>query len=456
MLATDPPPGLEALTTICTSVLHWNERLNELNGQIALRQVELARLEEDRPPPTRSLRNKGSTESLRPRDGPSHSQEDHLAEGSSEGVELQSSSPPKGPERNLISGQLPSSVTPAKSPAQTGAVFAPPPVPLISTPKKSPSLHGRPSPHTSSSTPAPARPSPAKLQKRRTESLASGQSAAPKYRTRSMIIVYYDSAVQSAFEELVKFVSGSRNAMRKGRMAARMAEMRQAAEREIEADGESEGEDDGFPHPSSVLPRKSGAVAPPNGEPSAGSDLRHNFPPGVDIPEDLLQGPLPRYTSRTGALQTDGLRSMLSASVIKRSTDGEQDVFEKIDKALEWCQGHCEFAAHKFLREGECGTEIENIKNKLTEVRTCAQQELEKLKDVEAPAPPKRPAQRQGVEQGKARDKRPIQVRKITADRAKELQADKGGLDRMEVDDEGFEDMDISQLVFKRSRDVGR
>jgi len=38
-----------------------------------------------------------------------------------------------------------------------------------------------------------------------------------------MIIVYYDSAVQMTFEDLVKLVSGSRNAMWKGKMAAKMA-----------------------------------------------------------------------------------------------------------------------------------------------------------------------------------------------------------------------------------------
>src|ERR1700712_105232 len=84
-----------------------------------------------------------------------------------------------------------------------------------------------------------------KLEKRRTESLASGDSATPKYRTRSMIIVYYDSAVQSAFEDLVKFVSGSRNAMRKGKMAAKMAEMRRAAELEVDADDDDDDGDDG-------------------------------------------------------------------------------------------------------------------------------------------------------------------------------------------------------------------
>lgn len=60
---------LEALETLCTSVPKWNNRLDELNGQIALRQIELARLTENERPPTRSMKNKGSTESLRPKDG---------------------------------------------------------------------------------------------------------------------------------------------------------------------------------------------------------------------------------------------------------------------------------------------------------------------------------------------------------------------------------------------------
>jgi CTP:phosphocholine cytidylyltransferase-like protein len=57
-----------------------------------------------------------------------------------------------------------------------------------------------------------------------------------------MIIVYFDSEVQTAFEELVKFLSGSRNAMRKGKMAWKMAEMRRAAELEVDID---EYDDDG-------------------------------------------------------------------------------------------------------------------------------------------------------------------------------------------------------------------
>jgi hypothetical protein len=268
-----------------------------------------------------------------------------------------------------------------------------------------------------------------------------------------MIIVYYDSAVQSAFEELVKFVSGSRNSMRKGMMAAKMAEMRRAAEREIEADGEgeSDSDDDSFPQLSSAMLRTTRAGAARNGAPNTGSDPKP--PEGAGIRGDLLA----RYTnSRGSGIQADGLRSMLNASVIKRSSDSEQDIFDTIDKALEWCQGQCEFAAHKFLREGECGTEIENIKNKLNEVRTCAQKEVDRLEVEEASALPNVQSSRQSSGEGKPRDQKPVQVRRSPV-KPKWSGEDTASPDNvMEVDDEGFEDMDISQLVFKRSRDVAR
>jgi hypothetical protein len=67
----------DALGEFCKSALEWNARLNELNGQIANRQLELTRLREEETArftekdrlPTRSLKNKDSTEPLQPKDG---------------------------------------------------------------------------------------------------------------------------------------------------------------------------------------------------------------------------------------------------------------------------------------------------------------------------------------------------------------------------------------------------
>lgn len=50
----------DSLDTIRNSVLKWNARLDELNGQIPNRQLELARSTEKDRPPTRSLKNKDS------------------------------------------------------------------------------------------------------------------------------------------------------------------------------------------------------------------------------------------------------------------------------------------------------------------------------------------------------------------------------------------------------------
>lgn len=65
-----------------------------------------------------------------------------------------------------------------------------------------------------------------------------------------MIIVHYDIAVQTALEDLVKFVSGSRNVMRKGmmagKMAAQMAEMRRAAKLEVNTNKDDENVDRGI------------------------------------------------------------------------------------------------------------------------------------------------------------------------------------------------------------------
>ncbi|KAI9799792.1 MAG: hypothetical protein M1825_004352 [Sarcosagium campestre] len=57
--------------------------------------------------------------------------------------------------------------------------------------------------------------------KRKTDSILSNMEPT-KYRTRSMIIVYYDSAVQEAFEGIVRNLGIARNNIRKGRMAAKI------------------------------------------------------------------------------------------------------------------------------------------------------------------------------------------------------------------------------------------
>ena len=256
-----------------------------------------------------------------------------------------------------------------------------------------------------------------------------------------MIIVYYDSAVQTAFEELVKFVSGSRNAMRKGKMAAKMAEMRRAAELEVEAD-DDEGEDlpTGIPVAESLVPGRIGA---PDTNDSGDFSM-----PKLRYVSTRNMGPSREYKYS----RADNFGSTLSVGLLRgyrRGGNGSApDIFDELDKGLEWCQSQCEHAAHQFLRDGECSQEIENIKRKLDEVKESAKKEVERLKNEEAEAPPK-PVRQAVSEKGKSRELKSVQMRKDLGT-MKDLE-----VDDMEVDeDEGIDDMEPPKLIFKRSRDV--
>lgn len=56
--------------------------------------------------------------------------------------------------------------------------------------------------------------------KRKPGSALSAASGPVKYRTRSMVIVYYDSEIQQGFESLVRNIAGARNNLRKAKTAA--------------------------------------------------------------------------------------------------------------------------------------------------------------------------------------------------------------------------------------------
>jgi hypothetical protein len=272
---------------------------------------------------------------------------------------------------------------------------------------------------------------------------------APKYRTRSMIIVYYDSAVQTAFEDLVKFVSGNRNAMRKGKMAAKMMEMRRAAELEVDGDDDDDGLDDILaPRSRNLLAAQKDVSVDEEGLGAVDSDggqLTDLPIPRLRFVSTRQMGPSRDYGARndpvTGPLNMGMLRGYR-----RGADDGAPDIFDALDKGLEWCQSQCEHAAHQFLRDGECSTEIDNIKRKLTEVKESAEKEVEKLKKEEA-ASPRTPLRGVNAE-GKSRELKTVHMRREFT--AKDLE-----VDDMAVDDEGVDDMDnLPQVVFKRSRDA--
>ncbi|KAL8896415.1 MAG: hypothetical protein Q9207_007716 [Kuettlingeria erythrocarpa] len=143
----------------------------------------------------------------------------------------------------------------------------------------------------------------------------SAASGVQRYRTRSLVIVYYDSAIQDAFEALVRNISGARNNLRKGRTAAsfkaRMASM-----------GMADDDDDGY---AALNPKLMIKRAP------------------------------------------------------KASTPSESPSFQKADEDLEAAQNLCEVAAHQFLRDGDCGEEIAGTRKRFEDCLETAKAEVQKL-----------------------------------------------------------------------------
>jgi hypothetical protein len=88
------------------------------------------------------------------------------------------------------------------------------------------------------------------------------------------------------------------------------------------------------------------------------------------------------------------------------------DVYDSLDKSLEFVQSTCEHGAHQFLRDADCYDEISKIQARLVEVLASARQELDRIEREEPEL-----ANETG-EMGKARMHRPISVRRdMAADR---------------------------------------
>ncbi|KAH6607832.1 hypothetical protein Trco_004145 [Trichoderma cornu-damae] len=291
--------AIVALKNLINNIPNWQTRLDELSSQVDKRQLELAALAEANPtkePETRSLRNKGSTESLKPKDdGAMHISfpEDVPAQVTRQGR----SSPPSPAAADGKRPVFPkSSTTDAASPLANTRVF-----------KKS-----------------------------RTTSIASADGPRQTCRTRNMIIVYYDSYVQGFFDDLVRFISSSRNLMRKAKMAAKVAQIKKLAEMEVPDDDNASGDDkaaEALPSLRYISSRRYGTAAMRLG------------PPG-------LSGQAP-------------------------------DVYDELDKALEFVQSTCEHGAHQFLRDAKCGEEVQKIQKRIGEVLEMAKREMERVEREE-------------------------------------------------------------------------
>ncbi|KAI1304552.1 hypothetical protein F5Y03DRAFT_173233 [Xylaria venustula] len=362
-METDP------LDSVILNVPDWHKRLEELNSQVEQRQRDLAKFSGAEPPSSsaRSIRNRGSTESLKPQD---------------DGPALPT------PDPDPTTDQIPKPIVTAIPPQTPNGNVRPNGPQPPSTPASDPWTGSSLVRHTNELVATAQRRARATVRKRQqTDSMMSGDGGSPKYRSRRMVMVYYDSYVQSFFEELVKFVSAQRNLMRKAKMAAKVAHIKRLAELEMpEGDEDDEG---GELRPGNGLIAASPAVPALRPRPGGPEEMRLQY-----------------LSTRSygGALRNPALGLMPGRGMRTSALNGglgvfneKGDIWDELDKGLESVQSLCERAAHQFLRDGDCNEEIEKIKSRLVKVKELAVKEKER-KSAEQTKKEAQPESEQGIE----------------------------------------------------------
>ena len=275
--------ALKSFAHLTDNVPHWLQKLNALSAQVAEQHQRFTRLSQAQTAETRLSKKHDSTESLRP---PKDEQDFRVKDTV---IKITETSVP------------PSDTPPTSYPAVKSAVLE----------KDFP-------------------------RKRKSGSAEfSNTSGPPRYRTRSMTVVYYDSAIQEALESLVRDIAGARNNLRKGRTAAT-----------FKARMISMGMDD-----------------------SDGTDCQSMLNP----------------------------KSMVKSA--PRGTQPNLNrAFDQADKELEAAQGLCEVAAHQFLRDGDCKEELLGTRQKFEECLKIAKEEVEACKRKAEDSRPDEKSETEGKE----------------------------------------------------------
>jgi len=207
----------------------------------------------------------------------------------------------------------------------------------------------------------------------RADSVISAEGAAPK--TRRMVVVYYDSYVQLFFEDLVKFISASRNMMRKAKMAAKVVQIKRLAELEMPEESDEDEAEPSTPSPAggSIAPLEAASTVTKGGEaeekiPSLRyMSARRMQSPGLLMAQAALGRSMYSRAGGRGGMGPPGLDPL------------EKDIYDDLDKMLEKAQSMCEHAAHQVLRDGDCAEEVGEISRCMTEAMALANRELERV-----------------------------------------------------------------------------
>lgn len=165
-------------------------------------------------------------------------------------------------------------------------------------------------------------------------SIRSGASGPQKFRNKNHVVVYYDGYLQEQLDSMVKQVGVARNNLRKGKAALAAAT--------------------GFRLPTLT------------------SKASH----GLSMLDDVR----PALMTRTSAPVLPGKK--LNVSLTSNSADDESS-FLRADKELEQIQSLCETAAHQSLRDGDCRTELDHIRQKFASLLVQATMTADSLKKLQ-------------------------------------------------------------------------
>lgn len=167
-------------------------------------------------------------------------------------------------------------------------------------------------------------------------SIRSGASGPQKFRSKHMVVIYYDAYLQEQLDTLVKGIGGARNNLRKGKLS-------RSASR-------------GFQLPCFGRASHQGNYGIPS-----------------------LNGFKNPSTSYFSVL-TD---SKVQPTNHQPTAD---EAFTNADKHLEGAQSLCETAAHQVLRDGDCSVELNSVVTKLEsalEIATAAVAQLREEEEAE-------------------------------------------------------------------------
>ena len=218
-----------------------------------------------------------------------------------------------------------------------------------------------------------------------------GRSGPSKYRSRSLLTVYYDGDVQKTFEHLVRSIGTGRNLIRKGKLAARLEAL---AEMAPESTDEDEDDVD-----------------------------------GVDDEIDFKAIHKIQFTPRSKLMPRRVPSGQLGPGI---GTTPAPAIYDRLDKALERTQITCEKAAHQYLRDGDCRLEIREARRSLEEVIKLVEAEYAKSREKENVEP------QDNDEEGTRTEERRKDMTKVPS------------INEIEVDDTPNDDVEIN-LTFPRA-----